>query len=120
ASRAGGAAPPPPAGPFAGAGLGRGRFRDGAGGSAGPWLFGIARHVLSVSVRRRALERSACERLGVLERLDRPAATTEPDESWLDGIDEALSDLPQGQRRAIQLRVLHDPSFQDVASERDT
>src|ERR1700759_4627110 len=30
----------------------RPRFRDEAGGSAGPWLFGIARHLLSTSVRR--------------------------------------------------------------------
>src|SRR3954447_18447066 len=88
---------------FAQAWLVRSRFRDEAGGSGGPWLFAIARHVLSTSVRRGRLERSACQRLGLLERLDRPAATTEPGESWLDGIDEALSDLPEGQRRAIQL-----------------
>ena len=41
---------------FAQAWLSRGRFRDGAGGSAGPWLFGIARNVLRVSVRPRRIE----------------------------------------------------------------
>src|SRR5215216_7920375 len=45
---------------FAQAWLSRTRFRDEAGGSAAPWLFAIARHVLLASVRRRALERSAC------------------------------------------------------------
>jgi RNA polymerase sigma-70 factor (ECF subfamily) len=105
---------------FAQAWLARARFRDEADGSAGPWLFGIARHVLSTSVRRGQLERSACERLGLLERLDRPAATAEPEESWLDGVDEALSDLPEGQRRAIQLRVLDDLSYEDVATALDT
>ena len=50
---------------FAQAWLARSRFRDEAGGSAGPWLFAIARHVLLASVRRRALERDACERLAV-------------------------------------------------------
>ena len=38
---------------FAQAWLARARFEDVAGGSAGPWLFGIARNVLSASVRRR-------------------------------------------------------------------
>src|SRR3954468_10504255 len=51
---------------FAQAWLVRGRFRDECGGSAGPWLFGIARNVLLVSVRRKALEASARERLGML------------------------------------------------------
>src|SRR4051812_49776184 len=41
---------------FAQAWLVRARFRDECGGSAGPWLFGIARNVLLASVRRRALE----------------------------------------------------------------
>src|SRR5689334_17037786 len=50
---------------FAQAWLGRRGFRDRAGGTAGPWLFAIARNVLVSSVRRRRLERSACERLGV-------------------------------------------------------
>ena len=52
---------------FSQAWLGRVRFRDDAGGSAGPWLFAIARHVLSASVRRGRLERAACTRLGIQE-----------------------------------------------------
>ena len=63
---------------FAQAWLGRTRFRDEAGGSAGPWLFGIARDVLSASVRRGRLERGACARLGILERLDREPAAVDP------------------------------------------
>ena len=42
---------------FAQAWPARRRFRDEAGGSAGPWLYGIARNVLVVSVRRRRLVR---------------------------------------------------------------
>src|SRR4029077_10658981 len=52
---------------FAQAWLSRARFRDEARGSAGPCLFGLARHVLLVSLRRHRLERRACERLGVLD-----------------------------------------------------
>ena len=53
-------------------------------------------------------------RLGVLEPLDRPAATAEPDETWLDGLDEALAELPEGQRAAIELRIVDDLSYEEV------
>src|SRR3954462_5686261 len=82
---------------FAQAWLVRARFRDEVGGSAGPWLFGIARNVLLVSVRRRALDASARERLGML--VEPPAAA--PEETWLEGLDEALDALPEAQREAI-------------------
>src|SRR4051812_15251919 len=58
---------------FAHAWISRKRFRDEAGGRAGPWLVGIARNVLAASVRRGRLEQRACERLGILAALDRPA-----------------------------------------------
>src|SRR5262245_60100648 len=91
---------------FAQAWLSRRRFRDEAGGSAGPWLFAIARHVVLASVERGRIERRAMTRLGLLEALDRPAATLEPDESWLEGLDSdihwALDGLPEGQRTAIE------------------
>lgn len=45
---------------FARAWLGRERFRDLAGGSAGPWLFAIARRVLIASVELRRLESGGC------------------------------------------------------------
>jgi RNA polymerase sigma-70 factor (ECF subfamily) len=101
---------------FAQAWLVRARFRDEADGSAGPWLFGIARNVLLMSVRRRALERRARERLGLLES----RAVVEPDETWLEGLDEALEDLPESQREAIRLRVIDDLEYDDVAAALDT
>ena len=72
----------------------RGRFRDEAGGSAGPWLFAIAGHLLAQSVRgaRSSVRRpsgSACSR-GSTEsrrRVSRPI-------TWLGGLDEAVDDLP--------------------------
>jgi RNA polymerase sigma factor (sigma-70 family) len=100
---------------FAQAWLGRRRFRDRAGGSAGPWLFGIARNLLAQSVRKRRVELAACTRLGILERLDGPRATVEPDEIWLDGLDEALAELPAGERRALELRVVDGLGYDDVA-----
>jgi RNA polymerase sigma-70 factor (ECF subfamily) len=104
---------------FAQAWFARGRFRDRVGGNAGPWLFAVARNVLVDSVRRRRLEMSACERLGVVVE-----ASTEPDETWLDGLDEALDgaldDLPTGQGDAIRLRVVDELEYEDVARELGT
>jgi RNA polymerase sigma factor (sigma-70 family) len=100
---------------FAQAWLSRARFRDEADGSAGPWLFAIARHVLLASVRRQTLERSACERLGIFERLEREPAQVEPADAWLEDLDEAFDDLPASQRDAIRLRVVADLDYEGVA-----
>lgn len=100
---------------FARAWISRGRFRDEAGGSAAPWLFAIARHVLVASVRRGRLERAASERLGLRDRLDAGASEVEPTEEWLDGADELLAGLPEHQRRAVRLRVVDDLSYEQVA-----
>jgi RNA polymerase sigma factor (sigma-70 family) len=100
---------------FARAWLGRTRFREDAGGSAAPRLYGIARNVLLESVRRGRLEHDACRRLGVFERLEREPAAIEPDETWLDGLDDALDSLPAGQREAVELRVMHDLEYDGVA-----
>jgi RNA polymerase sigma-70 factor (ECF subfamily) len=101
---------------FAQAWLARRRFRDRAGGSAGPWLFGIARNLLAQSVRRRRIELKACERLGVLERLDEPRATAEPDDVWLEGLEEAMAELPAGERDAVELRVIDGLPYDAVAA----
>jgi|SRR5581483_2751008 len=79
---------------FAQAWLSRRRFRDRTGGTAGPWLFAIARNVLVASVRKQQLERKGCERLGVLLE-----AHAEPDETWLDDV---LDEVPD----AVRLRVV--------------
>jgi RNA polymerase sigma-70 factor, ECF subfamily len=100
---------------FAQAWLSRARFRDIADGSAAPWLFAIAHHVLVASVRRQRLERSACERLGLLTAADRVEATAEPSELWLEGLDEAFADLAPDVQQAIRLRVLDDLAYEDVA-----
>ena len=100
---------------FAQAWIARRRFRDRAGGSAAPWLFGIARPLLLQSVRRHRLELRACARLGVMEELDRAPSHAEPHEGWLEGLDEALAALPPDQREAIRLRVEEDLSYDDVA-----
>jgi RNA polymerase sigma factor (sigma-70 family) len=104
---------------FAAAWLARARFEDRAGGSAAPWLYGIARNLLAQSVRRRAIERRARERLG-LETVAE-ASRVEAAESWLDGLDDeieaALAVLGARQRQAVELRVLDDLGYDDIGRE---
>jgi RNA polymerase sigma-70 factor (ECF subfamily) len=103
---------------FAQAWRGRRSFRDRAGGSAGPWLFTIARRLLIRSVARCRIETTMVERLQVeLSAWDRDRVSPEP--SWLDGIDDdieaALDQLPRDQRRAVELRVLEELPYATIA-----
>jgi RNA polymerase sigma factor (sigma-70 family) len=104
---------------FAQAWLSRHRYVDHDEGTVAPWLFGIARHVLAASVRRNALERTARDRLQLAME---PAIAT-PDSTWLDGLDDdltaALAELPDGQRRAIELRVVADHAYEEVGRRLD-
>jgi RNA polymerase sigma factor (sigma-70 family) len=104
---------------FARAWLHRGRFRDEAGGSALPWLLGIARNVLRASLEQRRIETEARRRLGLEYR----EVTVEPDAGWLidsEGeIQAALTRLPAAERDAIALRVVESLSYRDVASRLD-
>ena len=103
---------------FAQAWLARGRFRDAAGGSAGPWLYAIARHVLVGSVRRGLLEQRACERLGLL--LEREAPPVDPGDEWLEGLDEAFAELSPEVQQAIRLRVVDGLAYDEVAASANT
>ena len=104
---------------FAQAWISKARFRDLAGGSAGPWLFTIARRVLIASVEQRQLERKALDKLRVEQG---PHATRgpAPHPRWLVGVDadleEALADLTANQREAIVLRVAHDLTYKAIGS----
>jgi RNA polymerase sigma-70 factor (ECF subfamily) len=104
---------------FAQAWLSRDGYTDHGEGTIAPWLFGIARHVLAASVRRSRVERAAIDRLALgLAQTDATA-----DESWLTGLDDdltiALRELPDGQRRAIELRILADQAYEEVGRQLD-
>lgn len=102
---------------FAQAWLVRARFRDEASGSAAPWIYGIARNVLLMSIRRGSAERRATERLSLREHFDRPQHVEDPApvSTWADGADELLEALPADQREAVRLRVLEDREYSDIA-----
>jgi RNA polymerase sigma factor (sigma-70 family) len=96
------------------------RFRDEAGGSAAPWLFGIARNLLRQYHKHNRIETAARARLGM------PLAFAEcEDYERVDERDEAVAlaprlrgamrSLPSEQRRALQLRVVHGLPYEEVA-----
>jgi RNA polymerase sigma factor (sigma-70 family) len=102
---------------FAQAWLSRGRFRDEHGGSALPWLIGIARNVLRETIRRDRVETRARERLGL--PLDLAAeegyADVEDRLSPRLALAAALDQLPDHERNALELRVVDELSYDQVA-----
>ena len=101
---------------FSRAWVARERFEDRYEGSVAPWLFGIARNVLLMSIRRGTVERRVAARLGVLERLDLDGGSdTVPDVGWAYDADELLDSLPLSQREAVRLRVVDELTYDEVA-----
>jgi RNA polymerase sigma-70 factor (ECF subfamily) len=112
-----GAAPDLTAETFARAWLWRDRFRDERAGSALPWLLGIAANVLRESVRRDRIETRARERLGLPMNLqvEEGFAGVEARLSPRQALSRALARLPREQRRAVELRVVDELSYGEVA-----
>jgi RNA polymerase sigma factor (sigma-70 family) len=95
------------------------RFRDLADGSGAPWLFGIARNLLRQYHKHHRVESAARERLGLqapvaadgYERVDdrNEAGALAP------LVRHALRALPADQRRAFELRIVHELPYDAVA-----
>src|SRR5262249_53794802 len=102
---------------FAHAWLGRRRFRDRRDGSALPWLLGIARNVLAESIRRDRVETRARERLGLPLDLEADDGYGEVEErlSPRHELAQALERLPEHERRALELRVVDELPYDEVA-----
>jgi RNA polymerase sigma-70 factor, ECF subfamily len=102
---------------FAQAWLSRRSFRDEADGSALPWLLGIARNVARESARRNGVETRARRRLGLptdLAAEDGYAAVEERLSPSL-ALSDALETLPEHERAALELRVVDELPYTDVA-----
>ena len=96
------------------------RFRDLAGGSGAPWLFGIARNLLRQYHKHNRIETAARERLGLpvtfaecedYERVDDREAA----HALRPQLRTAMGSLPQDQRRALELRVVQQLPYEEVA-----
>jgi RNA polymerase sigma factor (sigma-70 family) len=106
---------------FAKAYLGRRRFRGSTEEEARAWLFGIARRRFAMYVRRGKAERRALRRLG----LERPQLV-EGEYARIEevaGLDamrgtlaEHLNRLAPAQRSALELRVVRELPYPDVAN----
>lgn len=95
----------------------RWRFRvRRRGDSASAWLFGIAAHVYSRSVRRGRVEDRARRRLGLPPlALDDDALDQIAGSDAGRAIRDALARLPAEQRAAIRERILDERDYADVA-----
>lgn len=102
---------------FARAWLVRGRFRDERGGSALPWLLGIAANVLADTVRRDRVETRARERLGLPLDLAADDGYTAVEERLSPrlALERCLGSLPEHERSALELRVLDELPYTQVA-----
>jgi RNA polymerase sigma-70 factor (ECF subfamily) len=102
---------------FARAWLVRGRFRDEREGSALPWLLGIAANVLADTVRRDRVETRARERLGLPLDLAREDGYAEVEERLSPrlALERSLGSLPEHEREAVELRVLDELPYAQVA-----
>ncbi|MGI8622792.1 MAG: RNA polymerase sigma factor [Solirubrobacteraceae bacterium] len=99
---------------FARALEGRSRF-DPARGDPGPWLFGIARNLLTTSVRRGLVEDQARRRLGMEPLVLDDAALARIDALDGDPALSALAGLPEEQRMAVAGRIIGEETYADLA-----
>jgi RNA polymerase sigma factor (sigma-70 family) len=107
---------------FAQAFIGRGRFRGRSKGEEVAWLQTIARRQLARYYRRGRVEREGLERLKIslapasseeLERIEELAGL----DTARSAIREGLAALSEEQRRAIELRIVRELPYPDVAAE---
>lgn len=105
---------------FAQAYLSRRRFRGSTEAEAAGWLYGIARRQLALYFRRSAVEKRALQRLGLqAPRFDdeeeaRLRDLAEPDDLRA-VVRLELDRLSAAQREALQLRVVDELPYTDVA-----
>lgn len=94
------------------------RFEPRGDGSATAWLFGIARHVYARSVERQRVEDRARRRLGMPplaltdELLDRVESA-----AGAENAEALLAELPAAQREALQMRVVDEREYDDIARQ---
>jgi RNA polymerase sigma factor (sigma-70 family) len=102
---------------FAQAWLSRRKFRDHRQGSALPWLLGIAHNCWCESARCDRVETKARERLGLPLDLAAEAGYEDVDRRLSPETDvtAALATLPEHERRAVELRVVDELPYEEVA-----
>src|SRR6478672_4080510 len=105
---------------FAQAYIGRVRFRGSTDAEAAGWLYGIARRQLALYFRKGAVERRALTRLGIeVPHFDDEQKARLEDLASLDDVRASLrielERLSDGQRQALELRVVEELPYREVA-----
>jgi len=102
---------------FARAWLSRKRFRDPGDGSVLPWLIGIASNLLADAARHDRIETRARDRLGLPADLAFEDGYTEVEQRLSPRLALAnhLRDLGQHERDALELRVIEELPYDEVA-----
>lgn len=99
----------------------RRRFRGTTDAEEQAWLFAIARHQLAGYLRRGRIERKALDKLGIEvpsmsdedhERIERLAGLAD----LRTAVREALQGLTEDQRLAVELRVVDELPYSEVAA----
>jgi RNA polymerase sigma-70 factor (ECF subfamily) len=106
---------------FARAWLTRARFRDERDGSALPWLLGIAANLLADAARHDRIETRARERLGLPVDLATEDGYGEVERRLSPrlALDRHVQALAAHEREALELRVVEELSYQEVAERLD-
>jgi RNA polymerase sigma factor (sigma-70 family) len=98
----------------------RHQFRGGSAEEEQGWLFSIARSELSHYWRDGKIERLALSRIGVpvpgltdpdIERIEQLAGLN----ALVPALQEAMAALPEEQRRAVELRIVEEHGYAEVA-----
>ena len=82
-----------------------------------PWLFAITRNAFVDFIRLNETKVARNSADGVEDH--HFTRTEEPLKEWASDLTVALKTLPEGQRRAIELRYLSDWSFEKIAADMD-
>jgi RNA polymerase sigma factor (sigma-70 family) len=99
----------------------RHQFRGSSAEEEQGWLYSIARSELSHFWRDGRVERIALARLGVgvpalsdpeIERIEQLAGITD----LVPALQDAMASLPEDQRRAVELRVVEEHAYAEVAT----
>lgn len=111
---------------FACALAGLGRYRAETGETAAPWLYGIAANLLRRYWREHTLETRYRRQLGVLEQTrfsgdPAPDANERLDAAAVaERLRLALEGLPAEYRGAVELRILGELDYRDVADQMES
>jgi RNA polymerase sigma factor (sigma-70 family) len=101
---------------FAAAWNSRKRFRDEHDGTALPWLYGIAHNVFRSSLRKRRVEYSARERLGLpITVVHADFEAVDDRLSFPSAVLRAFADLPDSERELLVLRLVEDRPYREIA-----